>query len=274
MRERCTYVHSNVGSPGGALATGGTVAGPARARPVHRDRRSDVDHGDPRDGCAGPSLRAPQCHAVAAAQSSGDLAVTVEVDGRRYTRCYSPANAEGSALIELTITRHDGGTVSGFLFRNGRPGLVVGLSGPAGDFVLPDRRPNRMLFIAGGSGITPVLAMLRTLQSGGFGGTAALLYYTRTPEDACYRDELVGLGIPVHHIHTRDIHTRDRVAGDLTGRGCSPIASWVRSPSRTPTPTSRAPGSWPRPDSRRATRPSSPSWSRAAAASANDTWPR
>ena len=146
------------------------------------------------------------------------LAVTVEVDGRRYTRCYSPANAEGSALIELTITRHDGGTVSGFLFRNGRPGLVVGLSGPAGDFVLPDRRPNRMLFIAGGSGITPVLAMRRTLQSDGFDGTTALLYYTRTPEDACYRDELVGLGIPVHHIHTRDIHTRDRVAGDLTGR--------------------------------------------------------
>jgi len=141
------------------------------------------------------------------------LTVTVEVDGRRHARCYSPANVEGSALIELTIARHDGGTVSEFLFQNGRPGLVVGLSGPAGDFALPDRCPSRMLFVAGGSGITPVLAMLRTLQSDGFDGTTALLYYTRTADDACYRGELVDLGVPVRHVYTRD-----QAAGDLTGR--------------------------------------------------------
>lgn len=141
------------------------------------------------------------------------LTVTVEVDGRRRTRCYSPASAAGSALIELTIARRDGGIVSEFLYGNSRPGLVVGLSGPSGDFVLPQRRPNRMLFVAGGSGITPVLGMLRTLHSEGFDGDAALLYYTRTPEGTCYRDELAGLGVRVLHVHTRG-----SAAGDLRGR--------------------------------------------------------
>jgi len=121
------------------------------------------------------------------------LTVTVEINGRRYARCYSPANAEGSALIEVTVTRHDDGIVSNHLWRDGRRGLVVGLSGPAGDFVLPDPRPDRILFIAGGSGITPVLGMLRTLKSEGFGGDTALLYYTRTAQDACYRGDVTAL---------------------------------------------------------------------------------
>jgi ferredoxin-NADP reductase len=73
------------------------------------------------------------------------LSVTVEIDGRRHTRCYSPANAEGVSLIELTVARHDGGVVSEYLHRSARPGMTVGLSGPAGDFVLPTPRPRRLL---------------------------------------------------------------------------------------------------------------------------------
>lgn len=138
------------------------------------------------------------------------LNVTVEVDGRRRTRCYSPANAEDSAVIELTVTRHDGGTVSDFLVR-ARLGMIVGLSGASGDFVLPTPRPRRVVFVAGGSGITAVLAMLRTLSSEGFDGEAALLYYTRTPEDACYRDELAAMGVRVLYCHTRG------GAGELAG---------------------------------------------------------
>lgn len=140
------------------------------------------------------------------------LNVSVEVDGRRHTRCYSPANAEGSALLELTVTRHDGGVVSQFLGAAAGPGLVVGLATAAGDFVLPEPRPRRVLFVAGGSGITPVLGMLRTLAAEGFDGDAALLYYARTPADVCYREDLAALGWPVHYGYTRD------GAGDLLGR--------------------------------------------------------
>ena len=53
--------------------------------------------------------------------------LTVEIDGRRHTRCYSPANAEGAAHLELTIGRHDGGLVSTYLYEHARRGMVVGL---------------------------------------------------------------------------------------------------------------------------------------------------
>ena len=77
--------------------------------------------------------------------------LTVEIDGRRHTRCYSPANAEGTSHLELTIGHHDRGLVSTFLFERARRGMVVGLSGVGGDFVLPTQRPRRILFVSGRS---------------------------------------------------------------------------------------------------------------------------
>lgn len=119
--------------------------------------------------------------------------LTVEIDGRRHTRCYSPANSEGADILELTIGVHDGGLVSNHLYEHARVGMVVGLDGAAGDFVLPTPHPHRILFVAGGSGITPIMAMLRTLSADGFDGEAVLLHYVRNDAEACYRDELAGM---------------------------------------------------------------------------------
>jgi ferredoxin-NADP reductase len=118
------------------------------------------------------------------------LTMTLEIDGRRHTRCYSPANAEDGPLIELTIARHDGGIVSQYLHRSARPGMAVGLSAAAGDFVLPTPRPRRLLLIAGGSGITPVMSMVRTLAERWSDVDVAVLHYVRTIDDACYREQL------------------------------------------------------------------------------------
>jgi stearoyl-CoA 9-desaturase NADPH oxidoreductase len=139
--------------------------------------------------------------------------VTVEIDGRRHTRCYSPANVEGALTMELTISRHDDGLVSSFLYEQARPGMVLGLSGFDGDFTLPRRPPRRILFVSGGSGITPVMAMLRTLLATGHEGEIAFIHYARTPAEACYRDELAAMaGVRVLHCYTRS------GAGDLSGR--------------------------------------------------------
>jgi len=139
--------------------------------------------------------------------------LAVEVDGRRYIRCYSPANAEGSSNLELTIGHHDGGLVSTFLYEHARPGMVVGLAGVGGDFVLPTQRPRRILFVSGGSGITPVMAMLRTLVNQGHDGDIAFVHYARNRAEACYRDELAAMpGVRALHGYTRS------AGGDLEGR--------------------------------------------------------
>jgi ferredoxin-NADP reductase len=138
--------------------------------------------------------------------------LTVEIDGRRRTRCYSPASAENAQHIELTIGRHEGGLVSTYLCDHARPGMVVGLDSVGGDFTLPKTAPRRILFVSGGSGITPVMSMLRTLRADGFDGEIAFVHYARSAADACYADELATMpDVRVLHGYTRD------GAGDLRG---------------------------------------------------------
>jgi ferredoxin-NADP reductase len=153
--------------------------------------------------------------------------LTVEIDGRRRTRPYSPASAEDASHIELTVGRHDGGLVSNYLYEHARPGMVVGLNSVGGDFVLPIVRPRRILFVSGGSGITPVMSMLRTLHAEGFAGEIAFIHYARSAEEACYRDELAAMrGVRVLHGYTRAT-----TGSDLDGRfGPVHLAAAMRDP--------------------------------------------
>jgi ferredoxin-NADP reductase len=118
--------------------------------------------------------------------------VSVRIDGRLRTRCYSPAASQHrpDGRIELTVRAHDGGLVSQFLYTCARPGLTVGLSQAEGTFTLPVPRPRRILLISGGSGITPVMSMLRTLRDEGYAEDLAFLHYTRDEADVPYLDEL------------------------------------------------------------------------------------
>jgi ferredoxin-NADP reductase len=152
--------------------------------------------------------------AFAGFRAGQHINLTVEIDGRRRTRPYSPASAEGALHIELTVGRHDGGLVSNYLYEHARPGMVVGLDSVGGDFVLPTRRPRRILFVSGGSGVTPVMSMLRTLRAEGFTGEVAFIHYARAAEEACYRDQLDAIpGVKVLHGYTRV-----RAGTDLDGR--------------------------------------------------------
>jgi ferredoxin-NADP reductase len=91
--------------------------------------------------------------------------------------------------------------------------MVVGLAGVGGDFVLPAQRPRRILFVSGGSGITPVMAMLRTLANEGHAGEIAFVHYARNRAEACYHDELAAMSdARVLHGYTRS------AGGELKGR--------------------------------------------------------
>ena len=89
----------------------------------------------------------------------------VDVGGVRLWRSYSVTSPPGGTDGRFTITVNavPDGVVSTHLVRRARPGLLVHLDPPTGGFVLPRPRPQKVLFITAGSGITPVMGMLRSV---------------------------------------------------------------------------------------------------------------
>jgi ferredoxin-NADP reductase len=145
--------------------------------------------------------------------------LSVEIDGVRHTRPYSPASsAHVGDLIELTAHAQAGGRVSPFLRDGARPGMVVSLSQAEGDFVLPDARPRALLLISGGSGITPAMAILRTLCEEGYAGPLAFLHYARDEHDVAYADELRALAARHPNVRLLRGFSRRPRAGELRGR--------------------------------------------------------
>jgi stearoyl-CoA 9-desaturase NADPH oxidoreductase len=156
--------------------------------------------------------------AFAGFRAGQHINVSVEIDGRRRTRPYSPANAEGDRHIELTVGCHDGGLVSNYLFEHARPGMIVGLDSVAGDFTLPATGAKRILFVSGGSGITPVVSMLRTLRARRHTGETVFVHYARSAEEACYREELADIARAMPNVTVLRGYTRKAAGSDVEGR--------------------------------------------------------
>ncbi|GAB3714011.1 ferredoxin reductase [Mariniluteicoccus flavus] len=87
--------------------------------------------------------------------------IGVEVDGVRQWRAYSITGAAGSPTLTITAKPILGGAVSNHLATTAKAGDLVMLEQAAGEFVLPETMPARLLFLTAGSGITPVIGMLR-----------------------------------------------------------------------------------------------------------------
>lgn len=144
--------------------------------------------------------------------------LSIEIDGVRHTRPYSPAGSEHDPrLIELTAHAQPDGRVSPHLRTRLVPGDVVGLSQAEGDFALPAARPRELLLISGGSGITPVMSMLRTLCGEGHAGTVTFLHYARTGGDVIYRRELAAIAARHPNVRIALVHTREGAGGRLAG---------------------------------------------------------
>ena len=144
--------------------------------------------------------------------------LTLDIDGVRRTRCYSPSGSQHrtDGRIELTVKARPGGSVSQWLHARARRGLVVRLSQADGSFRLPTPRPQKLLLISGGSGMTPVLSMLRTLVDEGHRGEIVFLHYARTEADVEHLANLRGIAAMHANVQLVCSYTRDGV-GDLSG---------------------------------------------------------
>ena len=147
------------------------------------------------------------------------LRLTVEIDGVRRVRCYSPANSAHATdgLIELTAKAHAGGFVSKHLQQRLTAGTTVGLSQAEGSFALPDLRPSRILLVSGGSGITPVMAMLRTLCDEGHAGQITFLHYSNTAKDQIYATELGEIAARHPNVQLLRSYAEPAQGGELSG---------------------------------------------------------
>jgi stearoyl-CoA 9-desaturase NADPH oxidoreductase len=145
--------------------------------------------------------------------------VAVDIGGVRHTRCFSPSGSQHrrDGRIELTVKAHGNGKVSQHLYANAAPGLVVGLSQADGSFRLPAERPRQVLLVSGGSGITPVLSMLRTLVDEGHDGEIVFLHYARSEADVAHLTALRALAAAHDNVRLVLGYTRDDSAGDLHG---------------------------------------------------------
>jgi ferredoxin-NADP reductase len=142
--------------------------------------------------------------------------LTVEIAGVRETRCYSLACGEQfDGEIEITVKAHPAGRVSLYMNEHARPGMIVWLSEAEGDFVLPSERPERLLLISGGSGITPVMSLLRTLRDEGHPGRVTFLHYARAKRHIAYREELERIASSMPNVRLALACTRE--AGALSG---------------------------------------------------------
>jgi ferredoxin-NADP reductase len=112
-------------------------------------------------------------------------------DGRKETRCYSICSSPArSGYVEITPKRVNHGGVSAFLNDRASVGMTVEATGPFGQFCLQAAGDRRIVLLAAGSGITPMMAMLRYIDDLCLDTQATLLYCVRTDKDIIFRQEL------------------------------------------------------------------------------------
>jgi ferredoxin-NADP reductase len=135
-----------------------------------------------------------------------DVRLTAE-DGYQTQRSYSIASAPSGTRVELTVERIEDGEVSPYLTDVLQHGDRLELRGPVGGyFVWEPSRSEPVLLVGGGSGVVPLMAMIRTRAAADSGTDMRLLLSSRTWDDVIYRDELERLdggGLTVVHTLTR-----------------------------------------------------------------------
>jgi ferredoxin-NADP reductase len=128
------------------------------------------------------------------------VGIGVSINGKWHWRSYSISSdpdADGrtreAGTITITVKAMPEGFLSEHLVRGLEPGTIVRLALPQGDFVLPDPPPAKILFWTGGSGITPVMSMLRTMDRRGTMPDVVHIHSAPSRSQAIFREERLAL---------------------------------------------------------------------------------
>ncbi|MFE4835984.1 ferredoxin reductase [Arthrobacter sp. NPDC056691] len=137
-----------------------------------------------------------------------DVRLTAD-DGYTAIRSYSVASASADEHLEITVDELPDGEVSPYLVRDLAVGDRMEIRGPVGGwFVWRPSNGNRVQLIGGGSGVVPLMSMIRAHQASSNVSPFRLLYSLKSPETSLYRDELYQLEqesatLMVDYVYTR-----------------------------------------------------------------------
>ena len=147
-----------------------------------------------------------------------DVRLTAE-DGYQAQRSYSIASAPESDRVELLVERLEDGEVSPYLTDELKAGDGLELRGPIGGWFAWDvREGGPLLLVSGGSGIAPLMAMIRHRKANGSEAPVSLLYSSRSFEEIIFREELERLAAQDGALRVTHTLTRSRPS-DWTGYG-------------------------------------------------------
>lgn len=143
------------------------------------------------------------------------LNIGAEIDGTLTTRSYSLSDApRADGRIAITVKAIPGGKLSQHLCYSAKPGDVLTLGPAFGEMTLPDKTEGAWLFLAAGSGITPMMAMIRAQAAQGMPMPISLAYWARTRGELCFVDELRALAARQPNFRVDFVLTRDVDASD------------------------------------------------------------
>jgi ferredoxin-NADP reductase len=129
------------------------------------------------------------------------VTVRLDIDGRTVERAYSLSSPPGDdGLITITVKRVPGGVASNHLADAVSKGDVLEIGAPAGQFILDTEPKAPLLMISAGSGITPVMSMLRHLVRSGSQTAITFLHFARTPKDVIFDRELADIAARAPHV--------------------------------------------------------------------------
>ena len=146
------------------------------------------------------------------------VGIGVQIDGRFHWRSYSLTSEpkRDRRHISVTVKAMPEGFLSRHLVEGVEPGTLVRLALPRGEFVLPDPPPSAVLFLTAGSGITPIMAMLRTLDRRGTVSDVVVVHSAPRNGDVIFGDELDRLAArhPSLQVHRHLTGERGRLRPD------------------------------------------------------------
>ncbi|MCS7475865.1 2Fe-2S iron-sulfur cluster-binding protein [Umezawaea endophytica] len=144
--------------------------------------------------------------------------LVTDIDGRTARRAYSASSAPGSSRLEVTVKQVEGGRFSTHVHRTLRAGDRLSVRGPSGAFHVDPAAAHEVVMVAAGSGVTPMMSMIRTRLAAPSAGRTSLLCANRDEEEVIFAAELRGLvaGNP-ERLSVTDVLTRRSGRLDAAG---------------------------------------------------------